>query len=411
LKLVNKGGNGSQGDYTRRASSYALGSALNQSGSHNDSSGKAMAKMTYSMGLVLERKDQEIIQGLKKCSIALDERDQILLIFLRVLTKTGQIYECLLGLARDYGTGPTNCLKAIEAVMRQKCTRKHGRRTIPHYDKGEGDKFDAELFNKLRNGNTSIASDSGPTEMKAAFEACPTAKDPANRADPLFPNNRYIFRDAAHRHRSVQQGFWNDLDKPLRDFLSALIDGPHSFAKFVGDSRKFSLYWERTQREMALGTFADVLRNLGYAKQRFDSRSRPLFILFKMLGGPSTYVFMCFLLSDLICGLGSPGRFHMRLGVALGTCSWDKPILGTGPLLGQAHPWDRPTLWTGPFLGQAHSWDRPTLGTGPLLGQALSWDRPILGTGPLLGQAHSAGPQAGNNPSTFSSKPVLSMQQ
>ena len=295
LVLVNKGGNGSQGDYERRASADALGSALSHSASHDDCSGKAMVKMTYSMALVLERKDQEIIQDLEKCSIALDERDQILLIFLRVLTKKGQIYECLLGLARDYGTGPANCLKAIEAVMREKCTRKQGRRKIPHYDKGEGDKFDAELFNKLRNGNTSIASDSGPTEMKAAFEACPTAKDPANRADPLFPNNRYIFRDAAHRHRSVQQGFWNDIDKPLREFLSALIDGPHSFAKFVGDSRKFSLCWESTQREMKLGTFADVLRNLGYAKQRFDSRSRPLFILFKMLGGPSTYVFfMCF---------------------------------------------------------------------------------------------------------------------
>ena len=60
------------------------------------------------------------------------------------------------------------------------------------------------------------------------------------------------------------------------------------------------------------------------------------------------------------------------------TIDWDRPTLGTGPLLGQA-------LGTGPLLGQARSWDRPTLGTGPLLGQALSWDRPILGTGALLG--------------------------
>ena len=72
--------------------------------------------------------------------------------------------------------------------------------------------------------------------------------------------------------------------------------------------------------------------------------------------------------------LDSFGNFRFRTGT---------PLIGTGPLLGQAHSWDKP-------LGQAHSWDRPTLGTGPLLGQTHSWDRPTLGTGPLkcLGQAH-----------------------
>ena len=55
------------------------------------------------------------------------------------------------------------------------------------------------------------------------------------------------------------------------------------------------------------------------------------------------------------------------------TIDWDRPTLGTGPLLGQA-------LGTGPLLGQAHSWDRPILGTGPLLGQALqnAWVKPAL---------------------------------
>jgi hypothetical protein len=41
----------------------------------------------------------------------------------------------------------------------------------------------------------------------------------------------------------------------------------------------------------------------------------------------------------------------------------------------------RPILGTGPFLGQAHSWDRLTLGTGPLkcLGQARSCARSVMG--------------------------------
>jgi hypothetical protein len=67
--------------------------------------------------------------------------------------------------------------------------------------------------------------------------------------------------------------------------------------------------------------------------------------------------------------------------IGLWTCPWDRPTLGTGPLLGHA-------IGTSPVSGQAHFWDRPILGTDPLLGQAHSWDRPILGTGLFLGQAH-----------------------
>ena len=57
------------------------------------------------------------------------------------------------------------------------------------------------------------------------------------------------------------------------------------------------------------------------------------------------------------------------------TIDWDRPTLGTGPLLGQA-------LGTGPLLGQAHSWYRPILGTGPFLGLSFK----MLGSSPPLCQ-------------------------
>ena len=48
-------------------------------------------------------------------------------------------------------------------------------------------------------------------------------------------------------------------------------------------------------------------------------------------------------------------------------------------LLGQALSWDRPALGTCPLLRQALSWDKPAFGTSHILGQTRPWDMPALG--------------------------------
>ena len=75
----------------------------------------------------------------------------------------------------------------------------------------------------------------------------------------------------------------------VRDFddtLSDLITGENSLARKLGSSHKYSLIFQRLQgkAKAADGTgFCKVIKNLSFADQRFDSRSRPLLRLFELL--------------------------------------------------------------------------------------------------------------------------------
>ena len=65
---------------------------------------------------------------------------------------------------------------------------------------GEHDEFDSEVFERLRSSMRALATDGGPSEAKACYEAVRPV-DPLLSADPLFPNVSLVFRDVPHRHR------------------------------------------------------------------------------------------------------------------------------------------------------------------------------------------------------------------
>ena len=46
----------------------------------------------------------------------------------RCLTKNRGIFDILLGIERDYGTGPEATIKAVQAVWTRACTLRRGRR-------------------------------------------------------------------------------------------------------------------------------------------------------------------------------------------------------------------------------------------------------------------------------------------
>ena len=276
-------GHESFGDFERHSAISGIGSLLSQE-AHSDSSRKAAAKMILSLVGPLIQRDQEVIRRASGISLAFDERAQVLLTFARVLTKESELYECLLGLSRDYGTGHLACLKALQGTLRDACTIRRGRRASTSRD-GADDQFDPELYKHLRQSVVTLASDGGPSEAKACYESSPLATDPSLAADPLFPNLRFIFRDAAHRHRSVQKGCWKNADQPVRELLEKLVSGEKSLAKMLQHSRRLSLVFEKKQRDApeSARAFASVLRNFNYAEQRFDSRSSPLYKIFMLL--------------------------------------------------------------------------------------------------------------------------------
>ena len=279
-------------DVQRQIGRAVVGSALPEGGPCRDGSRHLPGKVLSCLSEPLRRLDLKVIARAKAMSIALDERAQVLLVYARILTRKGELYETLLGLSRDYGVGHENCLAALQQIMQRACTRRRGRRSSPC------DTVEDFALQRLRQSMRAGASDGGPQEVKCLYEASSQAQDAARKADPVFPNLAYIFRDAPHRHRSVQKRFWNDLGESLRAMLRRLIDGDRSLAKMMGSSRKLSLVFEDKQRAalMALSQeaqaanqvmrgpeFDQVLRHFQYAEQRFDSRSMPLFKIFKLL--------------------------------------------------------------------------------------------------------------------------------
>ena len=111
----------------------------------------------------------------------------------------------------------------------------------------------------------------------------------SNGEEPLFKNLALIARDRPHRYRSVQKGFWSHVGLEIRELLDSLVVGPRSLARLMETSRKFSLLFEKKQRESKARNvhdapaFAGVLRNLQFSESRFSSRTKPLFRLFRLL--------------------------------------------------------------------------------------------------------------------------------
>jgi hypothetical protein len=298
-------------DFERNADVHAVGSHLRQGG---DSSRHAIAKMITVMSEVIRRQDQKAYASAYKVSLAYDERDQSLLVFCRTLTTRGEMRESLLGIARDYGTGHVAAMKALEGVVNDACTLMRGRRETGKHDVGPADIVDSDMLSTFRGAVRCAAADGGPSEAKALWECSPRAKTDACKADPYFKNLHYIFRDAPHKHRSVQKNFWDNLAKPLKDFLDVLVTGDRSLLKLIEQSRKFSIIFERCQRAVPVEArvFSKILRSFGYAEQRFNSRSEPFFKLFLLL--PTAV--------DALAELGD---------------SWSRTILNT---LGGAHGYD-----------------------------------------------------------------------
>ena len=273
--------------FQRHATSGGVGSFLTQTSTQGDDSKQAFVKMVASSGTLLRRVDHRVLGMLKKSSVAIDERDQVLLAFGRMLTTKGDLYESLYGLARDYGTGHEKCLAALEDILKRFCTAREGPRGEDLID-GPGDKLLDEAYQKLRSSMKGAASDSGPTECKALYESSRLAKSGAQRADPLFPNLGYIFRDAPHRYRTVQKAFWAHLPQTILDFLNLLLKGEggdKTFARMVETSSKFRQLFLKYQKEQPMDArvFLKELRNFSFTECRFNSRSEPLFKIFMLL--------------------------------------------------------------------------------------------------------------------------------
>ena len=90
----------------------------------------------------------------------------------------------------------------------------------------------------------------------------------------IMPNLRYQFRDRPHTTRTCIKLAYS-LCSESEDLRERLITGPQSFARRAKNSRRFQQLWKQKQLDEPDAMW-NVLADLGYAEQRFDSRSKPM---------------------------------------------------------------------------------------------------------------------------------------
>ncbi|CAK9097849.1 Uncharacterized protein SCF082_LOCUS45898, partial [Durusdinium trenchii] len=271
---------------TGRVEGGSVGSALMAGG---DGSSKVMKQMLECLRSGLDLVDLQRMKKAVSASIAIDKGHGHLVVYGRILGPDG-LHDFFLGLGADAVPDSNEpdpsrvVLRSLEQVVKRACmVRVAARRTNSLYESPE-DYFDDSTYQHFRKCVVSMVADGAYTEQRALYEASPLAGELGGSAqDCLFPCCKLITRDRAHRWRSVDRGFRGSLPSTFQDFLSKLVTGERSLARMLETSEKFARAFQAKQAESDAPGFARVLRSFGYREQRFDSRKRPLFRLFKML--------------------------------------------------------------------------------------------------------------------------------
>ena len=124
-------------------------------------------------------------------------------------------------------------------------------------------------------------------EQRVLYDASPSKPGIQVGEQPLLPNCKIITRDRPHRFRSVQKGFWANAGSAVTKMLDSLVTGPRSVARLLETSSKFAVKFQQAQHEArnihSAEAFAATIKNLQYSEARFDSRTRPLFRLFRLM--------------------------------------------------------------------------------------------------------------------------------
>ena len=273
----------------QKVESSEVGTVFKPAG-QGDSSKTVVKKMFQCLACNLQKVDFERIRSCAAASIAIDKGGLDLVVYGRFLGPYG-MYECLLGVERpnEVLDATAGEMQALENVLRRACTvRDTGRRSNTNIYEGDRDHVDKKVLHHLRKAILTAVADGGPTEQRCLFEsssAGPALRDEPTY-DPLMPNLRLITRDAAHRYHSIDKLFWKKLPSFFQDTLKKLVDGERSVSRLLETSPKFqALFWDcqrnHAEREDAM-RFGAFLKSFAYAEQRWDSKKKPLFRLFRL---------------------------------------------------------------------------------------------------------------------------------
>ena len=228
--------------------------------------------MLQSAAAVIDDQQHEMLKKAVRIAFSDDDRDQHRILRIRVVWDTPCIgYAEFCGaLLKDYGFDAGSCRDATLQGLKRMCSKRSGCQL-----RGTQNEFDAGMWDAVRRKIFCGATDGAAVAIKGVGLMVPD-----------LPALRYQFRDRPHTTRTcVKMAFEMCPEYEMRD---RLITGKKSFARRVKHSRRFREIWIRKQKE-DVDALWGVCQDVGYAEQRYDSRSRPMSTFCEKIG-PSLQV-------------------------------------------------------------------------------------------------------------------------
>ena len=166
----------------------------------------------------------------------------------------------------DPGTGALALVEAVKRGIDSFATKRARHRNMP--PPRTAPRLDGRLVQRVRRRIEIFTADGAADEQLAGRLLAATQREDGAK---LFPRLRHILRDKPHASRRLLQRTWCQ-DDFLREVQDRWLFGRHSVAKLLQHSHVL----QRNFREHQAADDLPVLRNMGFAKHRFDSVATPL---------------------------------------------------------------------------------------------------------------------------------------
>ena len=224
-------------------------------------------------------REHDFLQAARCMSIATDERNGRLLVKYAASNDNLDVQYGCLALLRDAGSNAHDIAAAVHRAVSSFCTRRaiHPALNTPRAQLNHCGQCNASLQKHILDRIEMFTADGAANEQLAA-----KMLHPASLRSSLcqkLPNLRMILRDRAHATRRLTERTFQ-ADSKLDRIMRVVVLGETSVARLLKNSRQLQcMFEEEVSKQARKGNAAGVqgsIRNMSFAKQRFDSTAKPL---------------------------------------------------------------------------------------------------------------------------------------
>ena len=206
-------------------------------------------------------------------ALAVDERKgRLLLSFTACAPKGIDVTTGFLAQLQHQGANSVEVAACVRKAVRRLCTRRRPHPGINRLRTKPALVLQAER--RILKRIEFFTADGAANEQLALRLLHPTSER-TSKVDKL-PGLKLILRDKAHASRRLTQRTFQ-ADPLLKQLMEALLFSKNSIAKLLRFSGAFAdIFAGEVQRQSRDGSSVGDVRNLSFAKQRFDSTAKPL---------------------------------------------------------------------------------------------------------------------------------------